>query len=70
MVALPCEAGGYAEHAASTTPAWEPYLPGPRQPVPWQQPERTAVAPDALGDGAYVVGDSAGPVLKTVLGQG
>lgn len=61
----------YADHPPSRdVPAWEPYLPGPRQRVAWQQPERVTVAPDALGDGVYVAGDTRGPVLRTVLGQG
>lgn len=61
----------YADQSPSgDVPAWEPYLPGPRQRAAWQQPERVTVAPDALGDGVYVAGDTRGPVLKTVLGQG
>lgn len=60
----------YADQPPSgDVPAWEPYLPGPRQRAAWQQPERVTVAPDALGDGVYVAGDTRGPVLKTVLGQ-
>lgn len=61
----------YAEHPRSRdVPALEPYLPSPRQRAAWQQPERETVAPDALSDGVYVAGDTRGPVLKTVLGQG
>lgn len=50
-------------------PAWEPYLPGPRQRAPWMQPEPREIAPDALGEGVYLVGGDAGPVLKTALGS-
>ena len=36
---------------------WQEYVPGPRQPIPWEQQDAVSASADALPDtGAYPVG--------------
>jgi len=54
------------QHAYGT---WQPYIPGPRQTVPWISAELASEAPNAMSDGGLSTGRS-GLVLATPLGGG